>query len=787
MINKKYIFLKFFIFFLFLFFWVINKYNITNSKIPFNNYKIKFTKTFIENYKNKKTNIFSSTIETYNEYKNNEINTYIKKDLINKFNLYIRICLNSILIDKKEYPLLNNPKISIIMPLYNGGNYLHYSLRSIQNQKMKEIEIILIDDNSSDDTLLKVYNFMKEDSRIRLIKNNVNRRILYSKSMGALNAKGKYIIILDQDDMFIREDLFDTLYYEAEKNNLDLIQIRDINLNKFYFDLKEKVNCPNKHYIFPKKKFNFTHYENQSQLKNEMFVDDNIFLLWGLFIKADIYKKAIYHLWPVIINYQIIHHEDFIITSMIVILAKNYKYLNNFGLIHFINNNSAANLYKEQYFISILFNGMNFYHYYIKDNPQDIKISFNYIKRYKYIFKELYKLNPNNIAYYIRNIINSQYLSLDDKEYILKELEIDKNQFQSWNSYLYLMNTSEFKDILNFQKLSYTKTIKQINNTLTGIRISIIILCYEFKYLKNTINSILNQIFEHYEIIIIYDNDDYNNLYLIQNYIKNFKNIKLVNNKNKRGKIYSYSIGILSSIGEYIMMIEPGQNLAKNNILDNLYNYIVNSKFDIVEFDLLINYNDNITNNSLNLYICEHIIPKINLTSLKFNKNYKGIEREKEILSNKLIKLSLFKKIIKEYKLIDLNIKLYNYYDDIIFFILSKYEHKFNHMNLFGIIKYINKTNNLYKNNLIDDKAQIIHDSIFYINFLFEHTKNSFQEKEIALNEFNDILSILFNKFNKKNNKTMPQYQLIDKFLNCKYINEFNKYILKFYFISLIN
>ena len=54
--------------------------------------------------------------------------------------------------------------------------------------------------------------------------------------------------------MFIREDLFDTLYYEAEKNNLDLIQIRDINLNKFYFDLKEKVNCPNKHYIFPKKK-----------------------------------------------------------------------------------------------------------------------------------------------------------------------------------------------------------------------------------------------------------------------------------------------------------------------------------------------------------------------------------------------------------------------------------------------------------------------------------------------------------------------------------------------------
>ena len=105
---------------------------------------------------------------------------------------------------------------------------------------MKEIEIILIDDCSTDDTLLLVKKFMEEDPRIRLIKNNVNRKILYSKSIGALNANGKYILQLDQDDLFIREDLFDKLFNEAEKYNLDLVQIKDVTSDNLYIGNKKE-------------------------------------------------------------------------------------------------------------------------------------------------------------------------------------------------------------------------------------------------------------------------------------------------------------------------------------------------------------------------------------------------------------------------------------------------------------------------------------------------------------------------------------------------------------------
>ena len=86
--------------------------------------------------------------------------------------------------------------ILIIIPIYNGGKYLNYSLKSVQNQKMKDIEIIIVYDNSSDDSLKIIYEYMKFDKRIKLIENKENRKILYSKSIGILNSKGKYICLL---------------------------------------------------------------------------------------------------------------------------------------------------------------------------------------------------------------------------------------------------------------------------------------------------------------------------------------------------------------------------------------------------------------------------------------------------------------------------------------------------------------------------------------------------------------------------------------------------------------
>jgi hypothetical protein len=102
------------------------------------------------------------------------------------------------------------------------------------------------------------------------------------------------------------------------------VHIRDITKHSLVFNDVTRVNIKEGHFIFPKK----THYKKQPELKDKMFIEGNNYLLWGLLIKSDIYKKAIYHLWPLIINYKIVYQEDYTITFMLIILAKKYKYLN---------------------------------------------------------------------------------------------------------------------------------------------------------------------------------------------------------------------------------------------------------------------------------------------------------------------------------------------------------------------------------------------------------------------------------------------------------------------------
>ena len=241
-----------------------------------------------------------------------------------------------------NYHSLNNPKISVIMPIYNGGKYLNYSLQSILNQQMKEIEIILIDDCSKDDSN-------------QIIKNHNNRQILYSKSIGALNSKGKYIIQLDQDDMFINNSTFNILYHEAEKYDLDLVRFNHIRAQNF--SLLEKFI----------KGTNFDNnqiYKTQPQLSKKIFLEE-YYLLWGFLIKSELYKKAIYNLWPIIINYKIIFQEDVFVTSLIVSFTKRYKKLNFIGLFHLFHNESASKefLSNEKYYLSMALIAIFLYDY----------------------------------------------------------------------------------------------------------------------------------------------------------------------------------------------------------------------------------------------------------------------------------------------------------------------------------------------------------------------------------------------------------------------------------------
>jgi hypothetical protein len=94
------------------------------------------------------------------------------------------------------------PKISVIIPVYNCGTTIKRAIRSIQNQNYTKFEIILVNDFSKDNSSIVIKQLQKEDPRIEIINNKKNMGTLYSRYIGVLSAKGKYIFPLDNDDFF---------------------------------------------------------------------------------------------------------------------------------------------------------------------------------------------------------------------------------------------------------------------------------------------------------------------------------------------------------------------------------------------------------------------------------------------------------------------------------------------------------------------------------------------------------------------------------------------------------
>lgn len=92
------------------------------------------------------------------------------------------------------------PLVSIVIPLYNHGHYLPFCIKSIQNQEVKEIEIIIINDTSTDDSLKVAENLASKDKRIKILTNEKNIGCVRSTNRGDKIAKGKYILNFTSTD-----------------------------------------------------------------------------------------------------------------------------------------------------------------------------------------------------------------------------------------------------------------------------------------------------------------------------------------------------------------------------------------------------------------------------------------------------------------------------------------------------------------------------------------------------------------------------------------------------------
>ena len=160
---------------------------------------------------------------------------------------------NNILMNNEIYEKNKNPDISIIVLMYNQANCIHKCLRSIQNQSLKNLEIIIIDDCSQDNSTEIIEEYKKTDKRIILIKHDRNDGKIKSRSDGIRKARGNYISFIDGDDAFIHKDIL--------KNSFNIANITDLDITEF------KIS------FYNKQKFVFT-FQFMNKLKKNLNINN---------------------------------------------------------------------------------------------------------------------------------------------------------------------------------------------------------------------------------------------------------------------------------------------------------------------------------------------------------------------------------------------------------------------------------------------------------------------------------------------------------------------------------
>ena len=317
--------------------------------------------------------------------------------------------------------------ISICIPVYDMEKYIERALLSILNQSFQKYEIIIVNDNSKDNTGKIIKNYSNKFNQIQIINHNTNFGVYYSRIEAILNSKGKYILLIDPDDMILNPKLFQELFNYNIYYNLDIIEFT------VYLQIEEK-----KKIVFSKnhKLSHYHYFQNkiiyQPELSDILFYIPNTKNyssiicrpIWNKIIKKEIFLKTIKYTEKEFHNKYLIAADDTPLNILNFQYASNYSNINLPGYLYNIRTNSISRKENNEtnYKLIISYNYLLYFklfYKYIKDYNKDInyllydlRANFDYILRF----------NNCDILEY-KHIIINLFNNLLSKENITNEFQ----------------------------------------------------------------------------------------------------------------------------------------------------------------------------------------------------------------------------------------------------------------------------------------------------------------------------------------------------------------------------
>lgn len=503
----------------------------------------------------------------------------------------------------------NQPDISIIIPVYNVAPYLEECLRSVIHQTYDNIEIICVNDGSTDTSEEILQHFANEDKRIKIISKSKNEGLFLARKTGCEAATGKYILFLDSDDYVDIELCAELLKYM--RPDIDIFHFNAT--TEFCVTVPDDYKKWRNDYIKP--------YEN-------VVLSDNILKfayldkcfstsLWGKLFTRKLCLLA-YESTP---NLEFYIGEDIYFFFILASLAQKYEGVETEYRYHYcygrgVSNQDEVSIEKfEKYaFMGVL-----------AEQIKGYLIDKNLYKKFINIY---WAVSERMLVDVLRMFLTQ--VKAEDKEtaakLILKYWRGNEIFAETISKEL---NLSVMQFIERYDPI--VEFVQEHNLSLEQIKVSVIIPAYNVSaYLPACIESILNQTLREIEIICVNDGSYDDTLDILLKYANKDKRISVINQRNK-GLSGARNSGLVRAKGEYVYFIDSDDCLT-STALEELYTCAQKNNLDIIYFNgLVIFENEEIQKNYLDnrYYYYSHLNQKEPCSGqtlfqhLKQNKSYR--------------------------------------------------------------------------------------------------------------------------------------------------------------------
>lgn len=423
------------------------------------------------------------------------------------------------------------PKVSVIIPVYNAEKYLRQCLDSVVNQTLREIEIICVDDGSTDGSLAILQEYAASDARIKVLTQK-NQYAGVARNNGMAAAQGKYFAFLDADDYYDLNALM-VMFQRMEENSLDVVKA-------FFYNVAQDM-----------KPFS-TDYSKSASAKGFLnrilsFKDHPEVLLhiadvpWNGMYRADFIREKRINFN----NLRCVNDHSFFIECMI--LAQRVMLIDTYVAFYRVSQKESLVSKKGQHFYCQI-SSYKIVEATVKQLPlfQKRMVMQREFSSLLYWYQQMCNKNPDDISSV--NELMKEFISTFSADAI----GADYFEYSEAGKTYHKLRKS----------LGIPVSVSKENDTTPSITI-VIPVFNTAKYLDKCLESVINQTEKNLEIICVDDASTDNSRDILQGYAQRDKRISLILKKRNEGSLLARREGVMHAKAEHLIFVDSDDYLSE--------------------------------------------------------------------------------------------------------------------------------------------------------------------------------------------------------------------------------